>query len=184
MLSNRRRSHRRRPPPYRELFHLLGVDWLAAPGAWQVVFVYGTLGLLIAVATEFRRPPLTVLTYGLLYGFLLYTVKLLHIAGHLIAGRLSRAPISAVLLTATWHKNLYYQSQLGVSRWTRVFRVLGGPLVNVVVGVVVLGYWLLFSYTWLGVLAWGNLGAGLFTLLPLHGFDGGLIWRLALHPRD
>lgn len=183
MLTNRRR-HRRRPPPYRELFHLLGVDWLATPNAWQVVVVYGMLGLLVAVPAEFRRPPAAVLMYAALYALLLYAVKLLHIAGHLIAGRLTHAPISAVLLTATWHKNLYYQSQLNVPKWARVFRVLGGPLVNVVVGVVVLGYWLLFSYTWLGVIAWGNLVAGVATLLPLHGFDGGLIWRLLLHARS
>lgn len=162
----------------RRLFQLFGVDWLAVPNVWLLVPIYAVLGLLIGMVTEFGRPLGTVLLNGLLYGLLLYVVNVFHMAGHVLVGALVGAPVDAVLLTTAWHRTLYGELQQNYPRWARVYRSLGGPMFNLVLGVVMLGWWLLFSYVWMGVLAWSNLVVGAASLLPLPWFDGGRIWGL------
>lgn len=173
-----------KPITGRPLFRLFGVKWLARPNTWQAVLFYGFLGLLIAIATGFGKPLGGLLLDVLLFTPLLYSVTVVHLTGHLVTGALTRAPVDAVLLTAVWHRTLYRSSQQTYPHWARIYRTLGGPILNLVFGVVIIGWWLLFSYTWLGILAWGNLLVGAATLLPFPNFDGGRVWRLLLRPKQ
>lgn len=167
----------------RALFRLFGTKWLAAPNLWLAALIYGTLGLLLAVVAGFGKPLLSLLLDALLFAPLLYLTNIVHLIGHLLAGALAGAPVDAVLLTAAWHRTLYREAPQMASRGARLYRTLGGPVLNLVFGVVLMGWWLLFSYTWLGALAWGNLLAGGIALLPLPNFDGGRAWRLLFSPR-
>ncbi len=81
--------------------------------------------------------------------------------------------MDAMLVTATRHINLYEGEQSAYPSRVHVVRSLGGPLANVIMGLLMLPRpgWIARAF------AAFNLLAGAIEVAPIETVDGGVIWR-------
>jgi Zn-dependent protease len=107
---------------------------------------------------------------------LLFLTNALHSLGHSLAGKLLGAPLDGILLTATRNVNVHRQDQFRFSKGIRIGRALGGPLSNILFGLIGLILWQLFAREVLLLFAWFNFAIGIFTLCPIPSLDGWVIW--------
>ncbi|MBN1202837.1 MAG: hypothetical protein JXJ20_13380 [Anaerolineae bacterium] len=163
--------------PRRPLFTLLGVRWLATPYAVLSIPIFVGLGVVIGLVGSAGETPGTSLLIGLVYGLLLFLMNVLHSLGHILSGKLVGAPMDANLVTATRHINIYDGPQDGYPRRVHLGRALGGPLMNILVGIVTLIVWALVGGDVLRFFAVVNLVAGIGSLAPVRSVDGEVIWR-------
>jgi Zn-dependent protease len=161
---------------HRKLFTILGVDWLATPYAWLSLPIFLALGILTGFAGEHSRGTEVWLPIGLGYGLLLYLVNTLHSIGHILSGKLVRAQMDANLVTATLHVNLYYGEPKNFSKWVHIGRALGGPIFNVVMGLIALGLWKISGSYFLAAFANLNVLVGIASLAPVPTLDGWVVW--------
>lgn len=162
----------------RRLFSFLGVPWLATPWAWVSVPGFLALGVLIAAAGGVGDSGEECFMIGLGYGALIFAANILHTVGHILSARAAGGPVDTVLITATRHLTLYLGAQDGVPRRTHLGRALGGPLMNLTLGLIVLA--LAGSGRFLGFFGTVNLVIGVGALLPIRSVDGEVIWRETL----
>ena len=114
---------------------------------------------------------------GLGYGLLVMLSSFLHGVGHVISSRLVGAPVTWLVATTTVNVAQYHDVE-GQSRRVDVGRSLGGPVLNVLVGVIVGGVYAFAGRNhFLGLFAVVNLTFGVFTLMPIPTLDGPVIWR-------
>jgi len=162
--------------PRRKLFTLLGTEWMATPYAWLSLPFWSLLGVFAALFGENANAIEWRLIIGVGYGVLLFLMNALHSLGHSLAGKLLGAPLDGILLTATRNVNVHRQDQFRFSKSLRIGRALGGPLSNILFGLIGLVLWQLFAREVLLLFAWFNLAIGIFTLCPIPSLDGWVIW--------
>ena len=105
----------------------------------------------------------------------------IHAFGHILSGKLVHSAMDELLITATRDVNLYHGDQSKVPGYVHLVRSLGGPLINVLVGVVCIliapsispGFWTGVNNSMVST----NLFFGLGGLLPVPSVDGQVIWR-------
>jgi Zn-dependent protease len=105
----------------------------------------------------------------------------LHALGHIVSGKLVGSAMNALLITATRDVNLYDGDQSAIPGRVHLGRALGGPLGNLLIAGICLGFGPLLA-SGLGAdlaasLISVNLFFGLGGLLPLPSVDGEVIWR-------
>jgi hypothetical protein len=169
--------------PKRRMGLVLGVPWLATSRAWLAPFVWMALGTFATFVGSPARDAAGTLARGAVFGLMLYGANLLHSIGHLVAGVLVMAPMSANLLTATRDVNIY-ETAAGPppARWARVARTMGGPLANAGLGlacVLVAGLGARGLLSWFG---FANLAVAFWTIMPLPTLDGSDLWVALLGP--
>lgn len=160
----------------RKLFTFLGVDWLATPYAWLSLPTFLALGILTGFAGDHSQGIEVWLPIGIGYGLLLYLVNTLHSIGHILSGKLVRGQMDANLVTATLHVNLYYGEPKSFSKWVQIGRALGGPIFNIVMGLIALGLWKVFGNYSLTAFANLNVLVGIASLAPVPSLDGWVVW--------
>ena len=163
-------------PSHHRLFTLLGVDWLATSYAWLSLPLYVALGLLAAFLANGGSAVEARLLTGLGYGLLIDLTNLPHSLGHILSGKLVGAPMDANLVTATFHVNLYQGDQSGYSKLVHIGRSLGGPLGNLLVGLISLGVGKLVAGDGLSLFGMMNVVVAIFLLAPTPSLDGWVIW--------
>ena len=134
-------------------FTLLGVPWTANAKSLQFPFTRVVFGLL------------TMLT------------QVLHIIGHTLGGKLVNASMAENFVTPISVLNVYRNDPPNLPSRAHLARVLGGPAMNLVVGVLTTAAWAAFGgyvLLYFGVL---NLLLGLLILAPVSGADGEVLWR-------
>lgn len=160
----------------RKAFTIANVDCLVTPFAWLSIPLFLLLGVACAVAMLSGHKIGEYLQTGIAYGLLLYLSNIFHTVGHAIAGKIVGSPGGAVRVTSTVHINYHQCDPAICTKWTHIGRSLGGPLVNLLIGCVVL---LLVGRTgpkWIVFLGIANLIVGIFLLLPIPRLDGWVIW--------
>jgi hypothetical protein len=162
--------------PRRKLFRFLGVDWLATPYAWLSIPFFVGGGVAVAVLGDLSAPLAESLPRGLVFGGLLFLINVLHTVGHILSGKIVGAPMDANLVTATRHVNLYSGDQSGYGKGVHIGRSLGGPLFNLLTGLIALGASALVSDAALAFFATTSIGIGLGALGPVPSVDGWVIW--------
>ena len=167
------------PASRRPLFRLFGVTWAATRYAWLGPLLWCAMGVLIALAEQ--RPARDSLTVGVGYGLLLYASNVLHTVGHIVLGRLAKAPMAVNVLTSTRDVNVYAQPGASAPPRRRVLRALGGPLANILGGFAALGSSWLVGSRWLSMFGYFNVAIGFWTVAPIPSLDGWVIWRTAFH---
>ena len=165
-----------RTTPRHKLFTLHGVQWMATPYAWLSLPFWCFLGILTAFVGERDASTEGCLLVGLGYGVLLALTNVIHSLGHVVASRLIGAPMDAILMTATRNINLHLKDQSRYAKGIHIGRALGGPLLNIAVGLVCFAVGKLSQNEWLATFALFNVVIGIFTLFPLPSVDGWVIW--------
>lgn len=157
-----------------KLYRFLGVDWYYTPVAWLGMLVFIGGGIIVALIFS---PPGNAIINGIFYGALAYFANTLHTIGHILGGRVVGAPMHGNLVTIMRHINLYNDTG-NETRRIHLGRALGGPIMNILVGVLALIGWsssqdhfmLFFAVIGLSVY-------GIFPLFPIPSLDGEVIWR-------
>ena len=168
-----------RTAPRRLLARVFGVDWTTTPLGWLVAPAFMPLGLLAGLVA-WNGPFAERLGIGLLAGIVVLAAQVLHELGHVISARIAGGPMREVLFTAVRPLTLY-DDTADLPRRVHVGRAIGGPAINLALGLAALPLSraagpeaLTFL---LGFFAWLNTAFGLISLLPIPSVDGEVIWR-------
>jgi hypothetical protein len=164
-------------PMRKDLFTVAGVRIQATRSAFLAVPIWTGFGFLIASLGGIGHSYFGIVLTGLLYAVLLYLANVIHSVGHIVAGKIVRAPMDALLLTATRDVTLYLNDRAACPLRVRIGRSLGGPISNLAAGLAALGFNALFRTGWLEFFAIVNVAVGLWTLCPVPTMDGWVIWR-------
>lgn len=163
--------------PHIHLFTLLDIPWKATPMAWRSILpnlIGGFLATFIFMpgADLFMR-----LVYGVIFGALLIAANTVHSIGHILSGKMVGAPMDELLVTASRHVNIYRNDPPDLPSRVHLGRALGGPVLNIAVGIMVLIVGLVIGSAGLLFFSVANLGFGISALIPVPSFDGEVIWR-------
>ncbi len=157
-----------------------GVRVFVTPLTWLFPFIFFALRL----GLNAFGPPLSLASR--LNDAALFTVAvglgtLVHALGHILGGKLVGSPMAELLLTATRGVNLYHGDQSALPGRVHLGRALGGPVLNLLVGLAFLALTPIAgegpTQALLSRLAAVNLFFGAGAFLPLPSVDGEVIWR-------
>lgn len=157
------------------LWKLFGVNWVATRYAFLCIPFYLTLGLVVEGLTGDKNLLLTRFMYGSVYGMLIFLLVTLHTIGHIISGKIVGAPMSDNILTSTFQVNKY-DDQKRFHRSIHVGRALGGPILNLSLGILAWLFHHIYPNPWVKFLSISSIVVGLYTLLPLSSLDGEVLW--------
>ena len=165
-----------RSPRRTFLFTIVGVRIEATRHAWMAPMTWLLFGLLIAALEADSGSVVSVVAKAAVYASALYSTNVLHSLGHIVAGRIVGAPMHILLLTSTRDVTLYPADPSSCPVGVRMGRSLGGPAVNIGVGLLCFAMAAPLSAPWLESFAIVNLAVGLWTLCPIPTMDGWVIW--------
>lgn len=160
----------------RSLFRAFGVTWWATRYAWLSPFSWASLATVMALVDQ--QAGGARLPAALEYWAILYAANVVHSLGHVVAGRLARAPVQGILLTSTRDVVVYVQPGAAAPARRRLGRALGGPLANLAVGCAAFLAGRSAQTGWLVTVGVINLGVAIWTLMPVPSLDGWVIWKV------
>jgi hypothetical protein len=162
----------------------LGIAWgvrlSLTPLTWLGPPLFFALGLVLTV-TQPGMAPETRLIDGFQFMLGVELATLVHAIGHIASGKVVRAPMDELLITALRYVNLYDGDQSAQPRFVHIGRALGGPMANLLLAAL--------FYSFLAHLPPGairdlagrlqsvSLFIGLGSFLPIPSVDGEVIWR-------
>jgi len=162
--------------PKQRVGALLGIPLYITPYFWLNLVGSLALGFVFSLLAFPGADLLARLVWMLVYALLFQGVLFAHDIGHILSGRLARAPMDYLLLTATRHINRYEGDQSQFPPRTHILRASGGPAGNLVAALIGALLWLLLgSIPALGFWTIANLLTGLGALAPTDSVDGGTI---------
>lgn len=168
------------PPPKlsgRTLFTLFGVPWTVTPQSWRFVPPKIVIGLIVAFIVHRDEPVEARIVYGIVYGLLIVTLLFLHIVGHTLSSRWVGAPMDENHITPILIRTTYHDDPPDLPKRVHLGRAVGGPLMNITVGLFTLLIWSQVGGQILLFFVLANLVLAGFILLPLPTIDGEVIWR-------
>ena len=156
------------------------VSLLITPLTWLSPFVFFGLHFLLNLL-DTRLTLNERLFQSIYFVIAVELTTAIHAFGHILSGKLVHSAMDELLITATRDVNLYHGDQSKVPGYVHLVRSLGGPLINVLVGVVCIliassispGFWTGVNNSMVST----NLFFGLGGLLPVPSVDGQVIWR-------
>ena len=160
-----------------QLFTILGVDIVITSRAWIVIPLFAIAGIVISFIFAPTDSFIAEILVGIVYGLLIFVTNVCHGLGHIISSRMVNAPMKMLVLTATVPLTLYDDTGDLPSR-VHVGRSLGGPALNLIVGVLALvvngaglnSHFILFF----GI---ANLVFAVLSSMPVPSFDGSVFLR-------
>jgi membrane-associated protease RseP (regulator of RpoE activity) len=165
--------------PRRVLGRAFGVEWSTSPSGWLTLPAFGSLGL-IAGLLWWDGPLAERVGVGVLAGLVVLSIQILHELGHVVSARLAGGPMREVRFVAVRPLTLYHDAVEPPSR-VHLGRAVGGPAMNLLLGLVALPLWGAadpgIGAFLLGMFALISLAFGLVSLLPIPSVDGEVIWR-------
>ena len=156
----------------------MGIPWTLGPDAAQFLPSRFVPGIILALLVLPRQTIPVRLGYGVIFGLAILSVNVLHTIGHTISAKLVGAPMDENRVRNHFIQNIYRNDPPDLPRRVHLGRTLGGPLMNIAVGLISLAAWVAFPNPALIFLAAAHLLNGiLIMLIPARGFDGEIIWR-------
>lgn len=156
------------------------VSLLITPLTWLSPFVFFGLHFLLNLL-DTRLTLNERLIQSIYFVIAVELTTAIHAFGHILSGKLVHSAMDELLITATRDVNLYHSDQSKVPGYVHLVRSLGGPLINILVGVVCIliapsispGFWIGVNNSMVST----NLFFGLGSFLPVPSVDGQVIWR-------
>ena len=158
------------------LFRLMGIPWTYNAKSWLFVMPKFVIGLIVAFIFLRELPFTNRIGYGLLYGLLLNAILVLHIIGHTISSKWVGAPMDENFITPQLIITTYHDEG-EVSKRVHLARAVGGPIMNICLGLAGLMVWFMVGGHVLLYFALANLILVAYILMPIRGVDGEVIWR-------
>jgi Zn-dependent protease len=164
--------------PLKPLYRLLGIPVLATPRAWTNALMMIPVALVLSLLLSRSASIFTHILQTVLWVLAFELTVFVHSIGHILSGKVAHAPMDRLVVTSTRQVTVYDGEQSGYAPTVHVLRALGGPVANIVVGILALIGALIFrsSPTFL-VLALFNLAFGFGAALPIPSVDGEVIAR-------
>ena len=160
----------------RRLVTIRGVDYSATSRSWLNPPLLGVVGVVVALIIGPADPLPRQLAVGVGYGSLIFASSFCHGLGHILSSRIVNSPMKSLLFTATVHIT-HYEDDEGPGR-EHVGRALGGPLLNLLLGLTVIAiFTLALDNHFVLFFATVNLLFGAMTLLPIPSLDGAVFLR-------
>ena len=161
----------------RKLFKLLGVDYVATSRAWIAPIWIAIFGIILSLIFAPVDGLLSLILTGLAYGFLIFMTIFFHDLGHILSSRMVKAPMQTIVLSATVNATLYDETEEHPS-YVHIARALGGPVLNMLLGLATMTIYNLAASNHFLELFWlTNLILAGITMLPAPSFDGDVIVR-------
>lgn len=156
------------------------VSLLITPLTWLSPFVFFGLHFLLNLL-DTRLTLNERLIQSIYFVIAVELTTAIHAFGHILSGKLVHSAMDELLITATRDVNLYHGDQSKVPGYVHLVRSLGGPMINILVGVFCIliapsispGFWTGVNNSMVST----NLFFGLGGLLPVPSVDGQVIWR-------
>lgn len=160
----------------RKVFSVLGSEYRVTSWAWLNLPLVAAIGILVAFLFGSGDTASEHLLVGLGYGLLIAVASFLHGVGHVLSSRLVDAPVARLVATATVTV-IQYDDVEDPPRRVDVARSLGGPVLNLSLGLVAGAVWAYAGHShFFAFFAFVNFAFGAFTLLPILSLDGAVIW--------
>jgi len=161
----------------RKLFSILGTDFVMTSRAWLTVPLMIILGIIIALVAAPTDSIASRMMIGIVYSLLLMLSSFCHGLGHILSSRFVGSPMTTLIATATVYTT-FYDDHENVSSRVHIGRAIGGPTLNLLVGVIALAIYA-FALQSHFVLFFGivNLIFVAITMSPLPSLDGAILWR-------
>lgn len=163
-------------PTQRIVFTLLDVPFTAAPNSWQFVPPKIVIGLIVALVLLRDEPLEARILWGVIFGALLLVALLLHITGHILSSRLVAPAMTEAHITPVLIQTFYQSDPPDVAPRVHLIRSLGGPIMNLALGVIALLIGQVVHHEALAFFTGANLILAGIVLLPFPTVDGEVIW--------
>lgn len=161
----------------RVLFTWLGVPWTMTAQTVPFVITRLALGLIAAWLLLPLETPVVRMIWGLVYGVLIIGVQVIHTVGHILSSKRVAPPMREVRSLMIGFATLYPREAAPLPGSVHLTRSLGGPIINVLVGIAALILSAILGGHVLGFFGAANILLAILALLPLPMIDGGVIWR-------
>ena len=156
------------------------VTLFITPVTWLGPFVFFGLHFLLNLLST-RLTLVERLLQSIYFVIAVELVTPIHALGHIISGKLVHNAMDELLITATRDVNIYHGDQSQIPGYVHLVRSLGGPIINIIVGVTCIflvplippGFWMGVTISLIST----NLFFGLGSFLPIPSVDGEVIWR-------
>jgi Zn-dependent protease len=159
-----------------KFFSLLGVVFFRTKRTWLNLPIMLSTGILLAFIFSPGNTPQQKIIDGIFYGLLIMLTLFLHTLGHVISSRMVGAPTDYVLMTATVTIIQFDDTEELPSR-IHVGRSLGGPIANIILGIIFFALSQKTGNHFVNLFAWANIALGAVTILPIPTLDGPVIFR-------
>lgn len=164
----------------RKLFRFMGTDYVTtSSGGLNLPLMIG-LGIVLAFVFAPDDASQSTVVIGIIYGLLTILTSQLHSLGHVISSKLVNAPVSAIIMTMTVNVAQYDDSRPHPSR-VHVGRAMGGPLLNLAVGLIALAVYSSSESHYALYFGVINIAFFLITMSPIPSVDGAAILRELRH---
>lgn len=165
------------PVSHRTLFTLFGIPFTVTSRSWQFVPPKLVIGVAVAFIFLPDEPAGYRLLWGLIFGILLVCVLCLHILGHIISSKSVSPPMTEAFITPVLIETHYQADPENLPGRIHLIRSLGGPIMNLVIGIIALLIWGSIGGYALLFFAGANFVILGMVLLPFKSVDGEVIWR-------
>ncbi len=159
------------------MFTLLGLPWTRTAQTIPFVLTRLALGLIAAWLLLPLEAPVMRVIWGLIYGVLIIGIQVIHTVGHILSSKRVSPPMREVRSLMIGFATLYPREAAPLPGSVHLTRSLGGPIINVLVGIAALILSAILGGHVLGFFGAANILLALAALLPLPMIDGGVIWR-------
>jgi len=132
-------------PAPRRLFTILGAEYRVTYWSWLNLPLMAGIGIVLALSFAPNGSVTWQALVGLGYGLLIIVSSFLHGVGHVISSRLVGGPVTWLVATATVYVTQYHDVEAQPRR-VDVGRSLGGPVLNLILGVIAGGVYALAGY--------------------------------------
>ncbi len=160
----------------RDVFTVFGTPFKGTKLFWLGIPLYIIFGIVMALVAAPLEDLVAKIVAGVIYGILIVLATYLHTFGHIISSRMVGAPVTYIQLSATVNTAYYADTDELPSR-VHIGRSIGGPVINLIVGLIVLAMYSSATNHYLAFFVFINLLLFSITILPIPTLDGAVILR-------
>jgi len=158
-----------------------GVEVIITSLTWLGPFLFFALHFVVNLLINLHLSLPERLNQALYFTIAIEITTMIHALGHVISGKMVKSAMDELLITALRDVNRYHGEQSQIPSKVHLVRALGGPVLNIIVGVICIffaasipsGFWSNLNASMVTV----NLFFGLGGFLPIPSVDGVVIWR-------
>lgn len=160
----------------RDVFTVFRMPFKGTKLFWLGIPLYIIFGIVMALVAAPVEDLGVKIVAGIIYGVLIILATNLHTFGHIMSSRMVGASVTYIQMSATVNTT-YYDDTDELPSHVHIGRSIGGPLINLIIGLIVLLIYSSSTNHYLAFFAFINLLLFAITILPIPTLDGAVILR-------